>query len=212
MLTRDHLAWALALLLSTVAGPAWADCLAGDEHTTVGDQFLRLRKVADTFSTRFYYIGTLPGPTGPIDPIATGLRLVVAVPGAGIETIDVTIPPGAYNQIDGLGWSTGHPGTYFYRDSLGNQKGIMRVLVKQVASGDLKISLFGQNGNFPLPLTETEYPVDPVNPGDDPCDLQIPIAATVMLPRVPPATTDLCGEGALTVCRYRNQGRKLLCN
>lgn len=224
MLARNHLTWTLALLLAALAGPAHADCLPGDtdndgicddadpctqSQIAASNQFLRLRKVQGpgTFATRFYYVGILAGPVGPIDPMSTGLRLVIAVPGADIETIDVTIPAGPYDEIEEQGWSLGSPGTYAYRDSHGSVLGIMRVLVKEVESGDLKVSLFGQNGLFPLPLTE--YP-DPATIRDDPFLLADPVAATTILdPSV--TTAGLCGQGVLTLCRYRNHGRKLLC-
>src|SRR5262245_25580534 len=161
-------------------------------------------------STRFYYVATVNGlGSAPIDPLANGLRLRVDVPGtperSEITTIDVTLPPGAFDPSLNRGWETNGSGTFAYRDSHGIYSGIMRALLKHVTTGALKVALFGQTGFYPVPLT-----THPVDPRDDPFTLEAPIAAAVILD--PPfATTGLCGEGTFTECRYRNQGRKLLC-
>lgn len=226
MLLRYRFACVLGLLLTLAGSPAWAQCADGDSDgicddvdpctntlgVTVENQSLRLRKVmADgSAATRFYYVGTVTGLGNPaIDPMADGVRLRVVVPGtperSEITTIDVTLPGGAYDPALNRGWDTNGTGTYAYRDSHGIYAGIMRALLKPVENGGLKIALFGQNGLFPLPLT-----TQPVDPRDDPFTLEAPMVATVVLD--PPfASTGICGEGTLTECRYRNQGRKLLC-
>ena len=226
MLARSRFACLLALLLTMVASPAWAQCADGDADGICDDadpctntngvaaenELLRLRKVmADGLAaTRFYYVGTLTGlGSSPIDPTTNGIRLRVTVPGtperSEITTIDVTLPPGAYDPALNRGWTSNGSGTYAYRDSHGLYAGIMRALLKHVEGGSLKIALFGQNGLFPLPFAS-----HPDDPRDDPFTPEVPIAATVVFD--PPfATSGLCGEGTLTECRYRNQGRKVLC-
>ena len=226
MLRRYRFACVLGLLLSMGGAPAWAQCADGDTDgicddvdpctntsgVTVDNQFLRLRKVmADGLAaTRFYYVGSVNGlGNTPVDPLTNGLRLRVTVPGtperSEITTLDVTLPPGAFDPALNRGWASNGSGTFAYRDSHGIYAGIMRALLKHVQSGELKVALFGQTGFYPLPLT-----THPVDPRDDPFTLEAPIAATVVFD--PPfATTGLCGEGTLTECRFRNQGRKLLC-
>ena len=214
MPTPLRFAWVLALLLA--AGPAsvWAQCADGDgdglcdavdpctnvEGITVRKPFLRQRKVqvAGDQSTRFFFVGTLTVPTDPpIDPMSNGIRLVVRNPAEdplGTVTIDVTLPPGAFDSVTDRGWSVSSSGTYLYRDEHGMYAHILRALVKPLDSGELKISVFGQNGSYPLPHLPPEGT----------------IVATVVVDS-PVATTGQCGEVVLTDCRYRNQGDKLLC-
>lgn len=189
---------ALGLLMAIVPATVHAQCAAIAEN-----QFLRLRKVFGTAATRFYYVGTIPGPIA-ANPLADGLRLVLDVPGAGITTIDVTLPSGPYDPIVNRGW-TADGETFFYRDSHGAQAGIMRALVKHLDSGDLKVSLFGQTGSYPVPLIEL-----PTDPRDEPFGLEPPIATRVMLD--PSAgMAGPCAEGVIVSCRYRNRGGKLIC-
>jgi hypothetical protein len=224
MSRKSHLAGMVALVLIALVSPAQAQCADGDgdgicddvdpclnvDHVRIDHQFLRLRKVMGDASTRFYYVGQLVGLDAPaIDPIADGLRLVITVPAtqerAAIETIDVTLPSGAYDREGGRGWTANSSGTFFYRDSHGMQLGIMRALLKRLESGTLKVMLFGQNGTFHLPLT-----VQPVVSGGDLFPLQDRIATAVVLDPAG-AATEACGEDWLTGCRFRNRGRKLLC-
>jgi hypothetical protein len=215
MLIPPRFVWILALLLAAVPAPAWAQCADGDGdglcddvdpctnlgNVVIGNAYLRLRKVLGNQATRIFFVGTLTVPSDPpIDPMSNGMRLIVGSttaedPLVATDTIDVTLPGGGFDPITDRGWSVGDSGAYLYRDQHGAHAGIMRALVKQLDSGQLKVLLFGQAGTYPVPHQP---------PGGT-------IRATLVVD-TPMATTGQCGEATLGTCLYRNQGRKLLCD
>lgn len=204
----------VGLALALLGGSAAAQCPDADGDSlcdandpctntagiTVVDPFVRLRKVSPpgaltSRATRIKFVGRLEVPASPpVDPSSAGLRLVIS--DGTVVTIDVVLPPGAYDTVTGRGWTTDSTGTvYYYRDPHGAFAGIMRAWVRALTpSGDglasLKVVLFGQDGTYPLPQSDA--------------------TATVVFDP-PVSSSGQCGDGAPSECRFRNQGDKLLC-
>ena len=89
--------------------------------------------------------GRMIVPTTPaFDPSTQGARLLIE-DAVGAAVLDVSVPPGAYDPVSGIGWRTAKSG-WQYRHRTGLQ-GLTRLTVKQKASspGLLTISASGKN-------------------------------------------------------------------
>jgi hypothetical protein len=154
---------------------------------------LRLRKVGEPGSSnqRILFRGVFDvDPTATIDPITTGLQFQMLDSAVG-ALIDVTLP-GVRFDVGGFGWVANAGQTVWnWRDRDEKVSGLKRLVLKRHGSS-ARISLFGQNLDFPLPT--------------------LPITIRVLLPGVG-GTTGTCGEQVFrdTVCFFRNQGNKLIC-
>jgi hypothetical protein len=115
----------------------------------------------------------------PINPVANGLRVLVA-DSTGATPIDVTIPDGAYDPGTRIGWKVNGSGTAWkYSNSTSPVNGIYKAQLKAYAStaGKYKFTVKGKNGN---------YVVNQAN---------LPLTGTLVID-VPYATTGQCGETA----------------
>jgi hypothetical protein len=155
---------------------------------------LRLRKVGDagTGNERILFRGVFDvDPAVTLDPVTTGLEFQMLDSAAG-ALIDVTLP-GVRFDVGGFGWLANASGTVWnWRDRDAHVSGIKRLVLKRHASSSARISLFGQNLDFPLPT--------------------LPITIRVLLPGAG-GTAGTCGEQVFpdTECFFRNQGNKLIC-
>ncbi len=129
-----------------------------------------------TFSS--YFTGVPGTPT--VDPITNGARFIV-VDSTGAFPVDVTIPGGAYNTANKVGWKANGSGTSFTYKNAGTVvpliNGINKVQIKAIPStpGKFKTSVKGKNGT---------YPVNSAN---------LPLVGTIVID--PPfASTGQCGE------------------
>ena len=217
MQIKGPLGWSFALLLLVAASTGvWAQCADGDndgicddvdpctnlDQLIATDGVLRLRKLLTTpFALRFSYAATVPQPIPP-DPLNVGLRLVIN------DVIDVTIPPGAYDPIVRRGWTTGGVNAFRYRDSVGVYQGIIKVKVKQVDSGVLRVSFVGKNGFYYL----GGMPMPPTSPSSDFIPLAEPASVAIVFDP-PTAVTGSCADGVITACRFRgfDPVRSLIC-
>jgi hypothetical protein len=186
-----------AILVTMLVGSAlWsATAIAQTPGCVSIDQNkLRLRKVGEPGSSnqRILFRGVFDvDHTATLDPTTTGLQFQMLDSAAG-ALIDVTLPGVAFS-VGGFGWVANAGQTVWnWRDGGGHISGIKRLVLKRHSSSSARISLFGQNLNFPLPT--------------------LPITIRVLLPGAG-GTTETCGEEVFrdTVCFFRNQGNKLIC-
>jgi len=186
-----------AFLVTMLVGSAlW--CATASAQTpgcvSIDQNKLRLRKVGEPGSSnqRILFRGVFDvDPNATIDPLTTGLQFQMLDSAVG-ALIDVTLP-GVGFQVGGFGWVANAGQTVWnWRDGGGQVSGIRRLVLKRHSSSSARISLFGQNLDFPLPT--------------------LPITIRVVLPGVG-GGAQTCGEEVFrdTVCFFRNQGNKLIC-
>ncbi len=88
-----------------------------------------------------------------LNPIVTGTRIIVEA-GDGTSLVDVTIPPGAFDDISG--WKENGAGTKFlFKDKTkpATNNGIAKVIVQdrsKKAPRQVKIKIKGKDGNYPV--------------------------------------------------------------
>jgi hypothetical protein len=118
--------------------------------------------------------------TPPIDPVTNGLRFLI-VDSTGATPVDITIPGGAYNAANRVGWKVNGSGTSWSYKNSGNPtplvNGIQKVQLRKLSNpaGKFKFSIKGKKGT---------YPVNAAN---------LPVVGTLVID-VPNATTGQCGE------------------
>jgi Right handed beta helix region/Periplasmic copper-binding protein (NosD) len=105
----------------------------------------------------------LPHPFAPtLDPVANGIAVMIE-DSAGIRTLDVTVPGGAYDRVTKVGWEAARSGTSWkYVDKTTTPPGgITALSIKDMSRkqpGLLKVKVTGKRGSYPvdtasLPLT-----------------------------------------------------------
>ena len=125
-------------------------------------------------------------PVPALDPVASGVRLLVA-DALGTSVLDATMGPGAYDAVTKIGWKVnGSATSWTYKNPGTHAQGITVAGVKTVAStpGLVKVKAKGRDSSYPvvlsnLPLTATMV-LDPPTAETGLC-----IAAS--FPAVPPA-------------------------
>ena len=186
-----------AILVTVLLGSALWGAAAHAQTpgcVSIAQNKLRLRKVGDagTGNERILFRGVFDvDPTVVLDPVTSGLHFQMLDSAAG-ALIDVTLPAVQFD-VGGFGWLANASGTVWnWHDSNGHVSGIKRLFLKRHESSSARISLFGQNLDFPLPT--------------------LPITIRVQLPGAG-GTAATCGEEVFrdTTCFFRNQGNKLIC-
>ncbi|MCW5890458.1 MAG: DUF4215 domain-containing protein [bacterium] len=160
----------------------------------VGDDTIRLKGNA-----------LVPGEP-PIDPIRSGLRLLVE-DGHGTPAIDALIPPGSFDPFVRSGWKVNPQGTVFSyraRTASAATNGIQRIILK-VKRGyrpgdavDVRFVIIGRGGTYAGPR-------------------EAPVVVTLVL--APPfAANGQCAEGWFNAhgdrgprCVYLNNGNRFVC-
>ena len=133
-----------------------------------------------TFSSIFSDVPASP----PIDPVANGARFLIT-DSTGAIPVDITIPLGAYDAANKVGWKVNGSGTSWTYKNAGTMvplvNGITSVQIKRLATpGQFKTKVKGKNGS---------YAVNTAN---------LPLMATVVID--PPfASTGQCGEAGFGV-------------
>src|SRR5262249_30784674 len=194
---RDSRARLVSTILVTmlVGGALW--CATASALTpgcvSIDQNKLRLRKVGEPGSgnQRILFRGIFDvDPSATIDPVTTGLQFQMLDSAAG-ALIDVTLPGGSF-AVGGFGWVTNASQTVWnWRDRDEKVSGLKRLVLKRHGSS-ARISLFGQDLDFPLPT--------------------LPVTIRVLLPGVG-GGAQTCGEQVFpaTECFFRNQGTQLIC-
>jgi hypothetical protein len=146
---------------------------------------------------RFKFSGYLTIPETPaIDPITKGLRVLVH-DSVGTVVLDVSVPPGAYDIPNRVGWRVNGSATSWTYKNAGIPtplvQGIYKAQVKKITKvpGQIKFTIGGKSGSYPVIGTN------------------MPLTGTVVVD-TPYATTNQCGEaiftGPLTSCTYLPSG------
>jgi len=125
-------------------------------------------------------------PPGSIDPVTTGVRLLLDAPGGSY--LDVTVPGGAYDPGTRTGWKV-MPGKFTFRSPTPVGGAVRAVQLKMSAAtpGEFRVAITGRGGTFATtPLTA-------------------PVVARVMLD---PPTAAQCGETTFpaAACTARSWG------
>jgi len=160
---------------------------------SIAQNKLRLRKVGEPGSgnQRILFRGIFDvDPTATIDPVSSGLQFQM-LDSAAVALIDVTLP-GVGFTVSGFGWVANAGQTVWsWRDPDEKVSGLKRLVLTRHGTS-ARISLFGQDLDFPLPT--------------------LPITIRVVLPGVG-GGAQTCGEQVFpdTECFFRNQGNKLIC-
>ncbi len=129
-----------------------------------------------TFKGFFTNVPTTPT----IDPLTNGMRFLVT-DNAGVTDIDVTIPPGAYNNTTKAGWKVNGSGTSWTYKNAGTviplEQGIQKMQLKAITStpGKYKFGVKGKNADYVVNQA------------------QLPLIGTIVID-VPFAATGQCGE------------------
>jgi hypothetical protein len=142
---------------------------------------------------RFKFSGYLQVPDTPfIDPSLNGVRVLLH-DSLGTLVLDVTIPPGAYDPVNRVGWRVNGSGTAFTYKNIGIPvpliQGVYKAQVKKSTKvvGQIKFSIAGKSGSYPL------------------IGANMPLTGTFVID-APYATTNQCGEaifpGPVNVCTY----------
>jgi hypothetical protein len=149
---------------------------------------------------------TIPPQVGDpsLDPLTNGARAIIA-DSTGTAVLDVTLPGGAYNTANRVGWKVNGSATTFTYLNAGTviplPQGIKKFGLKRSTKtlGLIKFSITGKNGS---------YPVNTAN---------LPLVGTIILD-VPFATTGLCGESLfpgtpnpLSSCAVVSSGNVVRC-
>ena len=147
---------------------------------TVGGK-MKLRKLAPPpGDDQFKFSGSFTVPTTPtIDPRVNGVRVVVT-DATDATIIDATIPPGAYDPVNRVGWKVNGSGTTSVYKNTGAVvplvAGVRKVVVKHSTTepGLVKFKITAKNVTYVLPT-------------------MLPLIGTFILDP-PYATTNQCGE------------------
>ncbi len=141
---------------------------------------------------RLVFKGVVSGlpTTPPLDPVASGIRLLIEGANGTGNVLDVTVPPGAFSPTTGTGWKGNAGGTNFsYRNPAGID-GItkVRLRVEPNAPGLLKFAVVGKNG-----VINAGYPIAPA---------QLPLTAILVLD-TPIGANGQCGQASFagSACR-----------
>lgn len=128
---------------------------------------------------RFKLSGTLRLPSGAIDPVVDGLRVIIT--DSSRQTIvDATVPPGAFDTVQAAGWKVNAPRTTFvYQNKGGAIPGldaVNKVIVKRSTRvpGQVRIAIRAVLGTYPAPS-------------------HLPLVVTLILDP-PYASTNQCGD------------------
>ncbi|MEW6268985.1 MAG: hypothetical protein AB1689_06765 [Thermodesulfobacteriota bacterium] len=148
----------------------------------------------DTFS--FTGQLDLPVPPAQLDPVANGVRVILA-DAAGAVLFDVAVPPGAYSPVTRSGWIANKPGTAFtFRTTTAAGGLIDKLKLSFTATRPdlLKLTMSGRRGGFATAPPE------------------LPLSA-VMVVDAPTAATGECGEiqFAPDGCSFNRNGSTLSC-
>ena len=194
---RDNRARLVSTILVTMLVGSAFWCATASALTpgcvSIDQNKLRLRKVGEPGSgnQRILFRGIFDvDPSVTIDPVTSGLQFQMLGSASG-ALIDVTLPGGSFT-VGGSGWVVNAGQTVWnWRDRDETVSGLKRLVLKRHGSS-ARISLFGQDLNFPLPT--------------------LPITVRVLLPGVG-GGAQTCGEQVFpdTECFFRNQGNKLIC-
>lgn len=128
---------------------------------------------------RFKLSGTMDVPSGAIDPVVDGFRIIVTDAG-GQAIVDAVVPPGDFDPVQAAGWRANGPRTtYLYLNKGGAIPGIdavNKVIVKRSTKvpGRVRIAVRAALGNYPLPSS-------------------LPLVATLILDP-PYASSNQCGD------------------
>ncbi|HLK13067.1 MAG TPA: hypothetical protein VKW76_16950 [Candidatus Binatia bacterium] len=114
---------------------------------------------------RLTFVGVATGlPTSsPIDPVSTGLRVLIdGTPTTG-NVLDVTVPPGAFDSATGVGWKANTSASNFlYLDPAGLQ-GITKVhlRLRRETPGEVKFVVVAKNATFNagFPIAPAQLPL-----------------------------------------------------
>jgi len=135
----------------------------------------------------------------PLDPATKGVRILVA-DSTGQNVVDALIPGGAYNYATQTGWKVNASHTAWqYKNGLGGIQGIIKVIVKSVASTPsvIRLAAVGRNGSYAAPPNG------------------LPLSATFVIDS-PAARTGQCGEAAFPgapgpACTFNGLGSAVTC-
>ena len=156
----------------------------------------------DKLSFKGFFTSVPLTPT--IDPVTNGMRFLI-VDSTGAIPVDITIPGGAYNTSNKVGWKVNGSGTSWSYKNSGNPtpliNGIQKMQLKKLSSpvGKFKFGVKGKNGTYPIDGTH------------------LPVVGTIVID-VPNATTGQCGEAkfpavppAKPSCLSTSGGRTIKC-
>ena len=144
----------------------------------------------------------VPG-TPTVNPVTKGLRMIVT-DSTGASPIDITVPGGAYDPVNRVGWKVNGSGTSWKYKNAGNPiplvSGIFRAQLKAYTSipGKYKFQVKGKNAN---------YTVNTAN---------LPLQGTLVID-TPTAETGQCGETTFQVpptkpnCAITGAGKNVKC-
>jgi hypothetical protein len=145
--------------------------------------------VAPGGDDKLKFKGTMTIPTSPtIDPATNGIRMVVT-DDDGTLAVDATVPGGPTWIV-----RTGARTAWIYRDKLGSAAGIVKVVMKTLASGgEIKFLVSAKKGAFDMPIGPN-------------------LKATLVVD-TPNATTGQCGEATFVApaCRIFPANGRVVC-
>jgi hypothetical protein len=143
---------------------------------------------------KFKFTGYMTVPTTPaIDPLNNNGVRVLLHDSAGGTVLDVSIPGGAYDAVDRVGWRVNGSGTAFTYKNLGIPtpliQGVYKAQLKLSTKtpGQVKFAVAGKSGSYPV------------------VGANMPLTGTFVID-APYATTNQCGDavylGPVNVCTY----------